>query len=327
MFEVLLTQTKGMRTDRGPKFIGTEYLQNIVNYNFDNIIGLSRISAPNIEYNNAGINGIDGMFQFRYINSSGVLQTENLIVTGGSVIKNAVNSVSLPSSIYTGLTAGNKCSFAVLNDKLFISNGVDNVLVYNGTIVTEMGAPIVTNLLAAGNLDGDYYYEMTYTEDGVESITGCKSNTVTASSNSLSLTLPIGPAGVTARTLYRTVGDGTQLKKVADISDNTTTTYVDNLIDGSLGANIPAINAHAPKPKFITVMHEKLAGVGNSRRPNYLYVSETEIEILFSTGASDVSGTGNDNTELTGMAVDYNLLVIFSQKRIYLVDISGEAAS
>lgn len=74
MFEVLQTQCKGIRTDRGPKFIGTEFCQNIVNYNFDNIIGLSRISAPEIEYNAGGTAGIDGIFQFRYIDSIGNLQ-------------------------------------------------------------------------------------------------------------------------------------------------------------------------------------------------------------------------------------------------------------
>ena len=90
MFEVLQTECKGIRTDRGPKFIGAEFCQNIVNYNFDNIIGLSRISAPNVEYDAGGTDGIDGLFQFRYINSSGNLQKENIIVQGGDVIKDGV---------------------------------------------------------------------------------------------------------------------------------------------------------------------------------------------------------------------------------------------
>jgi hypothetical protein len=328
MFEVLQTQCKGIRTDRGPKFIGTEFCQNIVNYNFDNIIGLSRISAPEIEYNAGGTAGIDGIFQFRYIDSNGNLQKENIIVQGGNVIKDAVDSINVPTTIYSGLTAGNKCSFAVLNDKLFISNGVDNVIVYNGTVTTEMGAPIVTNNLVAGVLTGDYFYAITYVVDSVELVTSCISNTVTATSNSLDLTLPIGPSDTTERDIYRVEAGGTQLKFLVKINDNTTTTYRDNTADGSLGSNIPTTNSPAPKPKFITVKHERLIGIGNARRPNYLYRSETEIESLFATiGVTDVSGQGNDNTGLTGMAEDYDTVVVFSEKRIYLVDVSGEAAT
>jgi hypothetical protein len=45
--------------------------------------------------------------------------------------------------------------------------------------------------------------------------------------------------GITKRNIYRTAVGGTQLKLVATINDNTTTTYSDNLADGSLGANVP----------------------------------------------------------------------------------------
>ena len=328
MFEVSLSQTQGMRNDRGRKFIPNTYLYNIRNYNFDNIIGLSRILAPQIDYDNGGTAGIDGIFQFRYIDSTGTLQVQNIIVTNGNVIKDAVNSILTPTTIYSGLTPGHKCTFAILNDKLFISNGEDNVLVYNGTVVYEMGAPIATNNNAAGNLSGDYYYAISYFIDGVELITGCVSNTVTATNHEIDLTLPIGPTGTTERDVYRVEGNGTQLKFLVKINNNTATTYTDNTADGSLGDDIGAINSPAPKPKFITVKHERLVGVGNARRPNYLYTSEIEIESLFATiGVADVSGQGNDNTSLTGMAEDYDQLVVFSEKRIYLADVSGDTTT
>ena len=323
--ELQLQQTKGLRNDRSRKFIGTEYFYDMANYNYDDIIGCNRINFPEIVYNIGGSAGIDGIYEFRYIDSSSVLQKENILVINGSVVKDFTGT---PSTIYTGLTAGNKCTFAVLNDKLFISNGVNNVLVYDGTYVSEMGAPIAKNLGAAGVLTGDYFYAITYTIDGVELVTGAVSNVVSTTSNSVTVTLPIGPSGTTQRDLYRTEADGTSLLKLANINDNTTTTYTDNTADGSLGASIPATNSEAPKPKFITVKDEKLVGVGVSRRPNYLYYSETEIESLFATiGVTDVSGMGNDNTGLTGLAIDYNEVVVFSEKRIYIVDVSGETAS
>jgi len=49
-----------------------------------------------------------------------------------------------------------------------------------------------------------------------------------------------GKAGVaTARKIYRTVANGTQLKLLATINDNTTTTFLDTVADGALGANAP----------------------------------------------------------------------------------------
>ena len=323
--DIVLSQTKGLRNDRGRKFIGKDYLFDINNYNFDSVIGCSRINFPHIEYNIAGADGIDGMYEFRYIGSLGTLVKENIVVVGGNVIKDFLD---VPVTMHTGLTAGHKCTFAVLNDKLFIANGFDDVLVYDGTYTYEMGAPLAKNLSAAGVLTGAYYYAITYEKDGVELVTGAVSNTVNPSSNSITVTCPIGPSGITDRKLYRTEAGGSTLKLLTTLGDNVTTTYVDNIADGSLGATIPSINSEAPKPKFITVINEHLVGVGVSRRPNYLYYSETEIESLFATiGVTDVSGQGNDNTGLTGMEEDYNLIVVFSEKRIYTVDLSGETAS
>jgi hypothetical protein len=323
--ELELQQSRGLRNDRSRKFIGPEYFYDMANYNFDDIIGCNRINFPEIEYNIGGTNGIDGMFEFRYIDVNSTLQKEYIVVVGGNIVK---DFLSTPVTIYTGLTANKKCTFAVLNDKLFISNGFDDVLVYDGSYVYEMGAPLARNLNEAGSLTGDYFYAITYTVDGVELVTGAVSNTVTVSSERIDVTLPIGPTGTTQRHLYRTIAGGTDLYQCHNINNNTTTTFTDNVGDGNLGSGIPSVNSEAPKPKFITVKDERLVGVGVSRRPNYLYYSETEIESLFATiGVTDVSGVGNDNTGLTGMAIDYNEIVVFSEKRIYIVDVSGTTAS
>lgn len=47
-----------------------------------------------------------------------------------------------------------------------------------------------------------------------------------------------GPSGTTSRKLYRSVVNGSQLKLVATIANNTTTTYADSIADASLGANV-----------------------------------------------------------------------------------------
>ena len=322
--ELVISKTKGLRNDVGQKFIGKDYLYDIKNYNFDNIVGCTRISYPSVVYNTGGSSSIDGLYEFRFIDATARLEKESIAIVNGSVV---VDFKGTPRTVYTGLEVGHKCTFAVLNDKLFIANGYNNVLVYNGTEVYEMGSILAKNFSAAGVLDGAYYYAVSYVVSGVELVTGAISNTVDPVNNSITLTVPIGHSDTDERKIYRTESDGSELKLLTTIADNTTATYVDNTADGSLGADIPLINSEAPKPKYITVINERLVGVGVNRRPNYLYYSETEIESLFATiGVTDVSGQGNDNTSLTGMAEDYNLIVVFSEKRIYTVDLSGETA-
>lgn len=319
-FSIESYESKGLRNDKGRKFVSTDYFYDIENMNFDNMIGCQRIKAPSVEYN-SGADQIDGGFDFRYINSVGQFESEKIIVQGGSVVKDFLNS---PTTIYTGLTAGKKCTFGILNDKLFISNGYDYPLVYDGTYVKEMGAPTAKDLLVAGSLTGAYYYAMTYVISGVEVVLGTISNTITVSSKSIDLDLPVGIATCTARKIYRTEAGGSTLKLVTTITDNTTTTYQDNTADGSLGVNIPSTNSSCPTPQFITVKDEKIIGAVNANRPNYLYVTEFEVEVFFNTsGVYDVSGVGNDNSPLTGLIEDYNQIVVFSKNHIYLADTSG----
>lgn len=313
-------QSKGLRNDRGRKLISSDFVYDIENFNFDEVIGFKKIKAPSILYNST-TDQVDGIFKFKYLNTSGQFVEEDILVQGGNIIKNFLNT---PTTIYSGMTPNNKCTFAILNDKLFISNGVDYILVYDGNYVTEMGAPTAKNELVAGHLTGQYRYAISYTINSVEIVIGTQSNIVSVNSNKITVDLPISIATCTERKLYRTEAGGTQLKLVTTIHDNTTLSFEDNVTDNSLGINIPTINSSCPKPKFITVKNEKLVGVGNSFRPNYLYVTEVEIEIFYNTsGVSDVSGVGNDNTPLTGLVLDYNQIVIFSEKHIYIADISN----
>tara|TARA_R110002020_G_scaffold28797_6_gene91400 strand:- start:847 stop:2640 length:1794 start_codon:yes stop_codon:yes gene_type:complete len=321
--ELTLTQSKGLRNDTSRKFVPSDYFYEIENFNYDDIIGASRILFPAIKYNASVSADIDGIFEFTYVNNSSVSVNESIAVVNGLVVKDFLTS---PVTIYTGLTAGHKCTFAILNDQLFISNGHDNILVYSnidGTpVVKEMGAPYARDSGVSGLPDGEYYYALTYVVSGVELITGTVSNTLTVVTNQINLSLPVGPTDTDERKVYRTEDGGSTLKLVTTIADNTTTTYTDNTADGSLGATMGAVNSAAPKPQFISVKNERLIGVKNSARPNYFYASETEVEVIYNTiGVSDVSGQGNDNSPLKGMALDYDQIVVFSEKSIYLISL------
>jgi len=57
------------------------------------------------------------------------------------------------------------------------------------------------------------------------------------------VSIPIGPTGTLARRLYRTTGNGTQLRFLAEIGDNVTTRYRDAIADANLSTTLaPLVN-------------------------------------------------------------------------------------
>jgi hypothetical protein len=53
--------------------------------------------------------------------------------------------------------------------------------------------------------------------------------------------IPLGPTGTTSRNIYRTAAGGSQLRFLATLGDNTTTTFTDTTVDAGLGANAPTV--------------------------------------------------------------------------------------
>lgn len=110
-------------------------------------------------------------------------------------------------------------------------------------------APTVTDSGVAGNPNGAYRYGVSFvvgTTGAPKGETLCSTEvTITVSSKRIDLTnIPTGPAGTLYRRIYRTLAGGaTGTKKlVTQINDNVTTTYNDDIADGSLGAAEPTIN-------------------------------------------------------------------------------------
>lgn len=101
---------------------------------------------------------------------------------------------------------------------------------------------------AGGNLSaGAYRYRVTFVTADGETDGGVISSAVTVSNPAVNgkvtvSDIPVGGALVTARKLYRTAAAGSAYLLLATISDNTTTTYTDNIADASLGAGVPTTN-------------------------------------------------------------------------------------
>lgn len=158
----------------------------------------------------------------------------------------------MPLAIRTnGSSTQNIITSAWFNDIRDLLTGVmtdQTVKIQNLVISKAIGAApaaAATAALAAGtNLGiGLYVYVYTYANaDGESKISPTVNITTTSGNQKVNLSgVTVGPTGTTRRNIYRTVvGGGSVYKFVAAIADNTTTTYSDTLVDGSLGAVAPA---------------------------------------------------------------------------------------
>jgi hypothetical protein len=116
--------------------------------------------------------------------------------------------------------------------------------------------------------------------------------TSTAGSGQISVTsIPLGPAGTTARNLYRTEAGGSVFKFLRKIGDNSTTTFTDNIADSSLGENAPTVSTIGALAGNTSLRVKDLAAF-----PAGGWVRAGEQLIRF-TGRSSSSGEGT----LTGI--------------------------
>lgn len=103
-------------------------------------------------------------------------------------------------------------------------------------------APVAAANAAAGNPNGTYEYVVTFVTAAGETVQSADSNALAVVSKKIDLTaIPLGGTGTTARNIYRQKNGTGPYSFVATIADNTTTTFQDNLADGSVGPATPPI--------------------------------------------------------------------------------------
>jgi len=111
-------------------------------------------------------------------------------------------------------------------------------------------AATVALVVAAGNVTaGAHRYLVTFVTADGETEAGAVSAAVTtilATHGQVAVSaIPIGGSGVTQRKLYRTAAGGSTYLLLTTLTNNTATTYTDNIADGSLGAQAPTTNTTA----------------------------------------------------------------------------------
>lgn len=322
--KISISQFKGIKNDSNPKQSGAEYFFDIVNFTFENtsVLGLEKVLCPQ-QTIKAGNEEIDGIYEYRFLDTNNILRTKIIVVAGGNIYETSLIKDSTPTLIYSGISKG-KCSFATYQDKLFIANGKDNIFVYYGAYnqISQMGAPLALKGRNNGFLTGTYKYKMTFITDGGEEVLGSVSNSITVNSQSVLLKLPLGYEGVKQRKIYRTKDGGDTFYLVATVNDNTTLEIYDNLIDIFLEQQIPPINNELPKPYFLSVAGNKLYGGKVDNYPTQLFVTGIFNEIFDSASFIDISNFGNDNTPVEAVAEDFNKILVGTGKNIFLVNSS-----
>ena len=192
------------------------------------------------------------------------------------------------------------------------------------TVPTACTATLVTD---AGNVDvGTHVYKVTYITSTGETGLGTASNTVTTDVTHKQVELsaiPVSTSGaVTGRKIYRTKTGGTNYYLLTTISDNTTTTYTDNIADASLTGEITNNKQNDTYGKFfngsdavikfsgdnvalgIFVLNKNIVGYGNTGVGQSSLFNNTTGDLNTAVGRNSLGGntTGKDNTVIGALA-------------------------
>jgi uncharacterized phiE125 gp8 family phage protein len=140
---------------------------------------------------------------------------------------------------------------APATEPLTVAEVMRHLRIDDGNQEPAPGAPTVAlaSPAAAGNVDnGAHRYGVTFVTSSGETQLGVVSSAVTVSDRTVNgkvnlTAIPLGSSAVTSRKIYRTTAGGSTYLLLSTIADNTTTTYLDNIADASLGAGAPSTNS------------------------------------------------------------------------------------
>lgn len=251
---------------------------------------------------------------------------ETMVVFAGPHMKYWSGStfVTVPSA-QSVFTAGVRVGAAEQESNLFIGNGGQIPYKYNENF-TRHGVypPTTTSTVASqatGLLTGAYVYKITAVNSAlVESDVGPATSTFTAASATLRVSaIPTFSAsfGVNARRVYRTETSGVVFKRVATISDNTTTTYDDNTADASLGVTAPTDNGVPPKFNRI-IYHQSRLFMNDADNPNYLWY--TNLDNPYTVASTNFIKIGDNTSDLVfGIERFENHVLVNCAKSQYIV--------
>jgi len=181
---------------------------------------------------------------------------------------------------------------------------------YGNLILSDVVKPTAPTAVlgASGSLTGTAVYQVSYLTAQGETPLSPNSSTITPSSQRVMVTLPVSTdSRVTARRLWRSkVGDTSRTYLVTQISDNTTTSYSDNTVDGSLGIEshylFSVIGSAAPAIKVgsVTVFRDSGLNLSIANNAGISWTPSSFYNIGIGGGALRNNTLGEGNTAVGG---------------------------
>jgi hypothetical protein len=173
-------------------------------------------------------------------------------------VAGTVSDLTMPTGVTVSATKATQ--FAALAGSILATYGpTKNVRINASTLgcfplsITTPSTVITVAVGAAGVLTGDYLYKVSFVDKdsavvvSESPLSGASSTLTLAAQRGTLSAIPVSTDdGVNCRRLYRTTSGGSVFFFLADIDDNSTTTYSDNIADAALGTTAAATDLGNP---------------------------------------------------------------------------------
>lgn len=308
-----------------PSIIGDNESPDCANVIFSNGAVATRLGVAKLNTTSVGSFVCDGIYTRRANTGAETM----VVFYGGTMWQLATTTFSTVASAQSVFTAGVRVAATQYENHMFMGNGSVVPYKYNGTDFTRHGIYAPTTTMTAGSggagniLAGDYVWKVTFVNSQVvEGDVGPGITfTVSAGGGRVSFTsLPTAAQswGVAARRVYRARVSGTvgTFQRVGEVSDNSTTTFVDNVADASLGANAPTDNGVPPNYNA-TIYHANRVFVNDAANPNFVWYSNLGEPYTYASTNFDLFGDASTDL-VKGFAIFDNSLVVFCENSQWL---------
>jgi hypothetical protein len=257
------------------------------------------------------------------------------------------------------MTTGKTWQFINYQNELIGGDGQDNVTKWDGVTQTtadttgsrnanaltaDLGAPFA-QMYTGGSLTASkwYKYKMGFYDGTNYYYSTSRSNTIQTGASTckqINLTnIPVGSSIITTRYIFRTNGDDSQASAEADttyylikvISDNSTTTYIDNIADSSgltpSWATVSAgVNVTPPIATMFEINAGRIFSAGNPTNPSYLNFSDGN-GFQFWPVSNSLNIRANDGDVITFVKNNLGVLIVGKNNSIQKAYTQGATSS